>query len=221
VVAEDHLLNLRQIEGISGQKPLIGVIPGENEPHNDFCNMLKAYPLALHGLFHHSEKSARTLKGHFVNIITSAEAEFSGLGKEKSRELLHRAYRQWMRHCPERALRFIPPCWHGNPWLKSQVEELRFEYFEERTRLWVRQSDGCLKGYFNFPLSFTGRNRLWTTLNILLFKLLISLNIPCRIVLHPVDFRNPLQKPVKNFLLWAKATGRLTSFEEFLHSLKY
>jgi predicted deacetylase len=147
----------------------------------------------LHGFQHKSNlDTPRNLVGQLIQKITNNEAEFSGLNLESTNSLIGKGLELWPSKVLGTPNGFVAPTWHANSFLKQAVISHGILTYEERFNI-NSLINTQKKKHFCLPLSFAGIPggiSLWKKA----LKLLLTLKIPFRLVLHPHDFATPTQK---------------------------
>lgn len=142
------------------------------------------FELLLHGCSHKaSANSGRSYPGRLALHLTSNEAEFAGLNKESSASLLEEALSLWQALEVGPPTAFVPPTWHANPFLVSQVLERGMLY---EGRFWIQNKN---KKILSGAISFAGLPKILGPASFTYAKQLLNtpVGVP-RMALHPVDF---------------------------------
>jgi len=111
----------------------------------------EGHSLYLHGFMHKAGPGfKRSLFGRMALRLTNYEAEFAGLSKEDSRELLREALLAWQKLNAGEAQGFVAPAWYGS--LFSLCKELGFENYSSRFIVWSKAGGARL----SMPFSTAG-----------------------------------------------------------------
>jgi len=142
------------------------------------------FELLLHGCYHGVRSdSNRSYPGRLALRLTNNEAEFSGLNEASSAALLEEALSFWETLEIGPPTVFVPPTWHSNPFLVSQVLDRSMLY---EGRFWIQNKN---KKYFSGVISFAGLPKIAIPATFAYAKSLLNtpVGIP-RLALHPSDF---------------------------------
>lgn len=218
---------LHELKDIAGAPFSILVIPdvrGATESQvQDFRKVLlelhrDGFELALHGYQHKADMSlSRSYLGHFQLKITNHEAEFAGLNKSRSRNILNKSIEAWNNLINQgeylgrriHPAAFVPPTWYGNPYLSSQAHKSNLQY---ESRFSLEPIIGS--SVFSPVVSFAGIPRSMEKLAFLFGKLMLRqpFGRP-RIALHPCDFPR-LKKEIVQLIQLARLSSKITYYKD-------
>ena len=147
----------------------------------------QGHEIFCHGWQHKCDPQIpRSIKGIFINKLTSQAAEFAGLSENDSAQVLDSSLKAFsLLNCGE-PLGFVPPTWWDCPSLKSQVKERGVFLYETRYCLWNLIDQ---QKYYSLPLSLFSTNRSTHRLSIFLCQNAMTIKAPFKMALHPVDFK--------------------------------
>lgn len=130
----------------------------ENELYKDFISQLlewknNGYGLYLHGYKHKANLNLkRSFFGKLALYFTNNEAEFAGLSKKDSKNLLNEALFAWEKLEVGEPLGFVAPTWHAPKELLNLCKNMGLENYSNRFFIWNKNKGSKL----SIPFSTAG-----------------------------------------------------------------
>ena len=150
----------------------------------------QGFSLHLHGYRHRANlEFKRSLFGKIAFCLTGGEAEFAGLDKKDSAELLGEALNAWQILQAGEPSGFVPPAWYGSKTLFSLCKEHGFENYGSRFFMWKNGNGAELSIPFSvagLPFFLVHLVNFCEKIYLRLYRVFKFLPRP-RIVLHPIE----------------------------------
>lgn len=208
----EHALLLCRARGVN---PALLVVPNHHgdaplDAAPEFVRRLLEFERAgsqilLHGLYHVSDRAARTSQfGQFLRqgIASAGEAEFGELSLEEASERLDRGLDMFARlGLPAHG--FVPPAWILPRRLLPALASRNIRYTESHFDV-VDPVSGRRRASAVMNFATRTRTRLLTSVTYVRAARLLRRRLPLRIAIHPADLRSPLAlRETVRLLDWA------------------
>lgn len=205
---------IRKIAEVAGSPISIAVVPSiggvpesEAEEFREEIGKFvqEGYEIILHGTRHRADLFIkRSFWGKVGLWLSSNGAEFAGLGKKTSQELLNRSIALWKAHGFGRPSGFVAPVCFGNQFLRRQVLD-QFNHYEDIWTIYKknsRRARAITSPLFTFSIVPSPLSNLWYA--ICMMWLTLSAGTP-RLILHPGDFKKLGEDKIMSLVRFAKA----------------